>query len=224
MKGRPNDLTGQVFGRLTVTRRASSIKYKSSTAPTWLCHCTCGGQIVTRGDRLKYGTTSSCGCLYSNSPLRLKHGESKGRSKTREYVTWQAIVQRCGNPNNHAYSYYGGRGISICDRWKSSYENFLDDMGRMPGEGYSIERVDVNGDYSPDNCKWATMKEQSRNKRVGSRNRSGVTGVSPYKNNRWVARITNDRKLIHIGIFDTLEAASKARKEAENKYWFNKSS
>jgi hypothetical protein len=122
--------------------------------------CYCGKIFTTRLESVNNGNTTSCGCY---RPLR-KHGES--RTRTAEYSRWNGMKTRCNNPRATSYSRYGGRGIRVCDRWINSYENFLADMGRCP-IGYSLNRIDNNKGYSPENCCWDTYKNQARNRRHG---------------------------------------------------------
>ncbi len=138
-------------------------------------------------------------------------------TQSTEYQSWSGMKRRCINKTNHAYSRYGGRGINICDRWITSFENFYSDMGHKP-EGYSIERINNDGNYEPDNCKWATPAEQSKNKRMYKNNKSGATGVTKV-GEKWNVTIRANTILIHVGIFETFESACIARKKSELKYW-----
>jgi len=132
--------------------------------PHWFCRCICGQEIKVRHHMLARGTTSSCGCLQRErtSASRFKHGESAG-NRTPELNTWNSIKQRCKQSYLNKYKCY--IGIKVCERWRSSFANFLADMGRKPSSSHTIERKDVKGDYTPDNCIWATKQEQARNKR-----------------------------------------------------------
>lgn len=154
------DMTGQVFGRLTIVGRAAN---SNRGCARWLCQCTCGNQKTILGDSLRLGTTVSCGCYRLERAIAsiLKHG-MKG---TPEYRCWVAMVSRCENKNVERYPSYGGRGITVCERWRASFENFYSDMGPRPSTEHSIDRVDVDGNYEPSNCRWATKKEQANNAR-----------------------------------------------------------
>lgn len=154
------DLTGSVFHRLTV------IGFAGSPRASWYCRCECGATCKVLADGLKKGATKSCGCLRKevSRKRQLRHGESSD-NRTAEYRAWYAIKDRTQNVTNEAYPRYGGRGITMCDRWSNSYEAFLEDMGRKPSGRHSIERQDNNKGYEPGNCVWDTPKAQNNNRR-----------------------------------------------------------
>jgi hypothetical protein len=163
------DLTGQKFWRLTVLRRAEN---SASGSARWLCSCECSNETVVCGSDLKSKRTQSCGCLrkeIGSTSSHYKHGQSHAREggPSRTYSTWQAMITRCTNPKQKSYLYYGGRGIAVCERWlnrEHGFENFLADMGERP-KGTTLDRKNTNGNYEPDNCKWATAAQQSQNQR-----------------------------------------------------------
>ncbi len=174
------NIIGQTFGRLKVIADAPSRRgTQGQSIRCVICDCSCGAKgIEFRIIDIKYGNTSSCGCLWREgiSEYSLKHGHSRGKgNRTPTYVSWACMFTRCTNPNAHSYSRYGGRGITICKRWEQ-FENFLADMGERPN-GRSIGRIDGNGNYCPENCRWETMVQQSQN-RITTRiiTIRGVTG------------------------------------------------
>lgn len=139
-------------------------------------------------------------------------------SNTPEYKSWSHMIERCTNPKHEYFKDYCK--IAICERWRNSFEAFLEDMGPRPSIKHTLERIDNNGNYEPSNCKWGTKEEQSRNQRLRKDNSSGVRGVYWDKRlSRWVVEIRVNKKRIYIGSFDTLDKAAKARKNAEEKYW-----
>lgn len=156
------DLTGQRFGRLTVVKRVENNKHGHAK---WLCQCECGKHIIVCGYSLKNNNTKSCGCFKKISLYKknYKHGHSCRKKTSKTYQVWEHMIRRCKNPNVKNYKNYGGRGIKVCEAWLK-FENFLQDMGERP-EGLSIDRIDNDGNYYKENCKWSTRKEQNRNKR-----------------------------------------------------------
>jgi len=159
------DVVGKRFGRLVVLQRASAIGSKNVM---WLCQCDCGE--TTTGAAANLGKTKfSCGCLQkevarkSMSGNRLARTGLHGKSHYPEWGVWSRMKDRCYNTNNEKYHRYGGRGITVCDRWLNSFEDFLDDMGRRPSKRYSIDRIDNDGNYEKSNCRWTTMAIQRRN-------------------------------------------------------------
>ncbi len=160
--GKLIDLIGQKFGRLTVIERVVNKRHRVA----WLCRCSCGNEAAILSDSLRSGRTKSCGCLSreKSADMFLRHGHTRGHTLSSTYRAWAGLLQRCNNKNNHAYSYYGRRGIKVCKRWVNSFESFLADMGKRP-EGLTLDRIDNSKGYNKANCRWATWDVQNNNRR-----------------------------------------------------------
>ncbi len=153
------DLTGRRFARLTVIKRVDNDKNKNRR---WLCLCDCGQKTVVISSNLTKGNTKSCGCLHREGN-NTKHGHGKKNQESKTYISWHQMIQRCTNANNPRYEDYGGRDIKVCQRW-FTFANFLEDMGEQPLK-HQIDRIDNDGNYCKENCRWTTPKINSRNKR-----------------------------------------------------------
>lgn len=161
------DETGKTYGLLTVLGAVGSRVEGRSRRAMWRCRCTCGVEITTRGNRLRSGTATSCGkCSH------IRHGHAVGHKQSRTYKTWSLMLNRCLNPRYRKYKDYGGRGITVCQSWQDSFENFLADMGERPA-GCTIDRKDNDGNYEPGNSRWATAAVQNKNRRT-SRKASSI--------------------------------------------------
>ena len=149
------DLIGQRFGKLLVIERSFLNKRTS-----WKCRCECNNETIVLSSNLKSGGTKSCGCLNKEVTNR-----THGMRYSKEYNSWRAMIKRCTNEKHESYPNYGGRGITICERWLKSFENFHQDLGDRPCN-HTLDRINSNGNYEPSNCKWSSTKEQGSNKRT----------------------------------------------------------
>jgi hypothetical protein len=203
---------GNRYGLLTIVSEGPRHSY-AGKRQVW-CKCDCGNEELTLvvTNNLVSGNTSSCGCVGEES--RKTHG----MSNTRTYQIHEGMLRRCKPHLADDFPYHAGKGIKVCEEWRI-FENFFADMGECP-EGMSLDRIDVNGDYCKDNCRWATNSVQGYNKGLDPNNTSGKSGVSFYTlQGKWSAEIHVENQHIRLGMFVNFEDAVKAREEAELKYY-----
>ena len=203
--------TGHIFGRLIVI---SDDRWDENGRRIVKVKCECGKVFDSLFDSLRSGNTKSCGCLHKDKVRErlLKHG----LARSPEYRAWSDMWQRCTNPKCKNYNNYGGRGIVVCSRWQE-FQVFMSDMGNRPSDAHSLERVNVNGNYEPTNCTWATASQQNFNRRPTRKYR----GVRPSRHDgtRFESRIVKDGITYHLGTFDTeIESAWAYDKRAVELY------
>lgn len=197
------DRTGLRYGRLLVVRRSGTDACKKVV---WECLCDCGNTTHVNSTSLTTGNTQSCGCLFKEKIT--KHGGWQNRS----YNTWRAMVRRCRKKHDKDYPRYGGAGIKVDPRWLT-YENFVADMGEPP-DSHTLDRIDPYGNYTKENCRWASLTTQARN----IRDTNGPRGVR-LRGKKWYAEVTVSRKKIYSKGCDTKEQALIERERLKQRYW-----
>jgi len=202
------DRVGQRFGRLLVLEEAGRNALKKVL---WRCRCDCGTVVTRTSGDLVTGNSVSCGCYLKERIT--KHGGWKKAS----YNTWRAMLRRCTVPTDKDYPRYGGRGIKVCAQWME-YPRFVADMGEPVGDE-TLDRIDVYGDYTPENCRWAGVQTQNRNVRVRATSKTGVVGVSKTVSGTYMAKVTVKKRSFYSKCFATIEEAAAARKELERLHW-----
>lgn len=205
-----NMSVGQKLWRLTLLERLPREKGKNRKGRF---ACDCGKESVAVISRVKSGSTRSCGCL--RDEVAAENSTKHGMRRTETYGSWTAMIARCSNPKNEHFNRYGGRGITVCDRWHD-FVCFYEDMGKRP-KGKTLDRIDNNLGYFKENCRWATHSEQVRNQGKRSGCTSKYKGVTKTKNGRWCARIQIDGERINLGRFYTEEEAGQAVQQATDK-------
>ena len=188
-----HDLTGQKFGRLTVIE----LDNRPETRRTyWVCKCECGNITISRSDGLLSGAKKSCGCLKNEiSAINVSKNHKHKQSHTRIYTIWQGLKSRCYNPTNARYARYGGRGIKVCDEWLNDFTPFYEwALANGYKDNLTIDRIDNNGDYSPDNCRWADIKTQCNNR---SSNINITIGNATKTLTEWCEIFELDSQMIH---------------------------
>lgn len=208
------DITNDRYGRLLVIRETEPATYSKKKIKRWICRCDCGNTVVVRQSDLRSGKTVSCGCY--NKDI-INQPKTHGKSRTKLYMVYTSIKQRCLNPNNKNYDDYGGRGIKICNEWEKDYitfEKWAIDNGYK--EGLTIDRINNDGNYEPSNCRWSDKKTQVNNQRIRKDNKTGIKGVF-VSGNKFVVQLTIDGKRRYLGTVNTLEEARALTEEAQPK-------
>jgi hypothetical protein len=189
--GNAIDISGETFGRLVAI---APVDRTPSSNILWLCICECGSETITTTTSLKQGHTQSCGCLQKE---RAGPVSTHGMTGNPTYRVWHGMKNRCYNKTNDHFHRYGGRGISVCDQWTNSFIKFLADMGEKPSSSFSIDRIDNNGNYTPENCRWATVEQQQNNRRDSkfiTHNGKQLTHA------QWSRKIGGNKTLVHTRI------------------------
>lgn len=186
---KPKNMIGKSFGRLVVLEE---LKERKGGSVCYLCECSCGSLIETKGKYLRNGDTKSCGCLNIEKIKEQGYkNKTHGLSNLKEYAVYKGMVSRCQNKNHDRYHRYGGRGVKVCERWLESFENFYEDMGDRPSSKHQIDRIDNDGDYTPENCRWVTVSENSLNKEF-KKGKLNIRNI--YKDgNSYYAMVTRQR-------------------------------
>lgn len=211
------DVKGQKFTKLTVMSLSDKSHYQ---ADYWNCLCDCGNKVVLLTRQLIKGNVKSCGCLLKESIAKVgKNNIKHGLRETRQYQIWSGMKSRCHNENSDVYLSYGARGISYDDKWET-FGGFWEDMEEGYSDDLTLDRIDPNGDYNKENCRWVDKFLQAINKNTSINNTSGTTGVSWVEaNQNWRVRISVEGKRLCLGSFESYEEAVLIRKQAEIAYY-----
>ena len=205
---------------ILVDRAEDKVRPNGKKRPVWNCRCEqCGAERKIESQLIASSTHSECCCISSKLPQQNK---SRGGATTKyrgEYNSYRHMLGRCYDEREEGYENYGGRGITVCDSWREDFRNFIEDMGERP-EKFVLDRIDPDGNYCPENCRWVDRNISSYNTRKASNNTSGRTGVYWFERvGKWVAAIHVKGEQIHLGYFLDFEDAVKAREDAEIKYY-----
>ena len=187
--GRAKDITGQRFSRLIVIKFSHSDK-----GMMWECKCDCGNTVVVKGTQLRNGHTKSCGCYQHDK--RMENFTKHNLCNTPTYTTWDSMIQRCTNHNNTNYPRYGGRGITVCDKWLS-FEGFIEEMGLRPPK-FTLDRIDYNKGYYKENCRWISMKRQANNT---SKNVNITYNGETHTVSEWAEKLHINRNTLNNRLF-----------------------
>ena len=211
------DIQGQKFTKLTALILSDKSHYQ---ADYWNCLCDCGNEVVLLTRQLIKGNVKSCGCLMKESIAKVGRNNIKhGFHGTRQYQTWNGMKARCSNYSSEVYLSYGAKGISYDSKWET-FEGFWDDMAEGYSDDLTLDRIDPNGNYTKENCRWVNKYLQAINKNTPVTNTSGTTGVSwEEANQNWRVRISVNGKRLCLGAYDSYDAAVLVRKKAELEYY-----
>lgn len=217
------DVTGHKFGRLNVLEYVGT---NETHYAMFRCKCDCGNEVVVKGRNLRTGHTQSCGCYCKDRTREaaIQYKTIHGQTDSRLYRVWNGMKKRCYNRNNKSYSDYGGRGIVVCDEWRNSYQAFCDwaiNHGYKEDAEYmecTLDRIDNNKGYCPDNCRWVSNSYQAFNRRK-RKNKSGARGIDVAVNGKFKATLTKNGVRHHLGTFATIKEAIAVRHEAEQYYF-----
>lgn len=220
---KPSDYIGKRYGRLLVIDfSVKCVGHKQINTPYFVCRCDCGTIKEIKVSQVKSGDTVSCGCYGREmTSMRMKDNGKKGYdTKSRLYRIWSGIKVRCYNKNHKDYALYGAKGVRVCDEWFNNYTDFQEwSLVNGYADNLSIDRIDTNGNYEPSNCRWTTALIQGRNKKVKSNSGTGIRGVQKSSYGTYYAIIGDGKTNKYIGSYKTIEEATKARKDAELRYW-----